>query len=644
MNYYHRNSIFNRDRSYSAVPPFLSSNSTPENLELTYDSVVAAGGVPPPGFGPVGNMDGPPDENGNPTALPSVFFGHAPFGSNGSSPASAYTYTSDRAVTFNFNLLSASYPNVENYGGFVDFDHKWFGDQVVVYGNLFYQNTQSHDELAPSATGDLQTAGQITLAIPPRTNLNGVVPPGTPTYAATGVPPDAYNPFNPFNQIISGGSRARLLEFGNRLIDNTTDAFLATIGVRGDKLFDGTWGYDAGFRYSQVKATSGGTYVSSSRYNQVLNQNDPIFQPGGVLAGESAFNPFGDALRGPAIPSNAAVVAYATVHPKDVDISELYTLDFNIYTTQLFKLPAGGVGFAIGGQFRKEQLKQDVDQLNIAGDIIGNTPSATTAAGRKDYAFYGETSIPVTSPTFNYPGLYSVEIVAGGRFEAFRNNNTNVAVPKVGLRWQPLDETLTIRCTWGEGFREPSLIELYGSPTSSLAGTQDPLPFSLGGPPTPVGSPSRFEPEQPTVVTSSPVLTPEDSRSFTVGLVWTPKWVNGLTLSLDFWRIMETGVVAQSQANDVLERELNQLSGNGQPGLQPGESVERDAQGNITRIFTPFINSGFVYANGVDIGLQYVRPTKFGTFTSLTNAELFEFLPALECSGSTRDPSCRVYD
>ena len=80
------------------------------------------------------------------------------------------------------------------------------------------------------------------------------------------------------------------------MIDNTTDAFLTTIGVRGDKLFDGTWGYDVGFRYSQVKVTSGGTFVSTSRYSQVLNQNDPIFQPGGVLEGDVAFNPFGDAL------------------------------------------------------------------------------------------------------------------------------------------------------------------------------------------------------------------------------------------------------------------------------------------------------------------------------------------------------------
>ena len=66
--------------------------------------------------------------------------------------------------------------------------------------------------------------------------------PNTPTHAETGAPADAFNPFNPFDQIISGGTRARLAEFGNRLFDNETDAWLSTLGIKGDKLFDGSLG------------------------------------------------------------------------------------------------------------------------------------------------------------------------------------------------------------------------------------------------------------------------------------------------------------------------------------------------------------------------------------------------------------------
>ena len=104
-----------------------------------------------------------------------------------------------------------------------------------------------------------------------------------------------------------------------------------------------------------------------------------------------------------------------------------------------------------------------------------------------------------------------MEFTAAVRYEVFENNNTNVAVPKFGMRWQPFDETFTVRATWGEGFREPSLIELYASPTSGLTASTDILPTSLGGPPTPVGDPSRFESETPVVTTSAPTLQPEDS-------------------------------------------------------------------------------------------------------------------------------------
>ena len=77
------------------------------------------------------------------------------------------------------------------------------------------------------------------------------------------------------------------------------------------------------------------------------------------------------------------------------------------------------------------------------------------------------------------PGLYSVEFNASGRFEEFLNNSSNVLVPRIGIRWQPFDEELTIRATWGEGFIEPSLAQLFGAPIFILAATNTKLPRSL---------------------------------------------------------------------------------------------------------------------------------------------------------------------
>ncbi|MEO8438896.1 MAG: TonB-dependent receptor, partial [Spartobacteria bacterium] len=495
LNFYHRNSIFNRDRGYSQKVAFGSPNSSPQNLQLSREAVLAAG---------VSAADLPESD---------IFFGHAPFFTNGAVPATNYTYTPFRASRFNPNTFSTSLPDSERYGGFFNTEHKAFGDQVVLYADVLYENVKTRYELAPVATGNYDTPGNVILAIPPHAPGPTL---GGPTYEETGVPLGAFNPFNPFQQIISGGTRARLAEFGNRIVNRETDSFLSTLGVKGEKLFDGSWGYDAGFRYSEIKNTAIDTGVSGSRFNRILNAVDPIFDPASnqFIGTTIPYNPFGD-YRVP-ITSNLLPTAFATIHPTSVDISKLATLDLNIYTTSLFKLPAGGVALAFGGQFRRESLRQGPDESAISGDLLGTGPGNFTDAGRKTYAFYGEASIPVFSPVFSAPGFHSLEITAAGRFEDFRNNDTNVLVPKVGMRWQPFDESFTVRATWGEGFHQPSLIELFGSPFQGLT------PNFLGG--------GLFDPatdtvisEVPFIVRSNPNLQPEDSRSFSGGFVYTPK-------------------------------------------------------------------------------------------------------------------------
>jgi len=596
LNYYHRNSIFQRDRAYSIVPPFLSSNNSPYNLSLSSDVAAAAGG---PNLSPGGTI-----------------FASPPDLTNGLAPANSYLYGTSRVRAlggqrpgFDFNLFASSFPDSERYGGYLAADHKIFGDQMVLYADAYYQNVKTHNEAAPPATGNFETKGQTTIAIPPHSPIApGAEPPNTPTHLETGVPANAFNPFNPFEQIISGSTRARLADFGNRLFDNETDAVLATLGVKGDKLFDGTWGYDAGWRYSQLKNVQVGQQVSATRFNRILNAADPIFDPNSpeFIGTTVPFNPFGD-FRVP-IPSNEATINFARVHPKDEDFSKLWTLDGSIYTTSLFELPGGDVGFAVGGQFRRETLEENPDILNEEGDIIGNSPVNAARGGRKSYSLYAEARIPIFGPKMNVPGLHSLEFEDGVRFEEFLNNDTNVLVPKFGMRWQPFDEQLTIRSTWSEGYRQPSLEELFSAPISTLQGTRDPVT-------------GVSEPETNTLVQSNPNLQPEDSRSFSAGFVYTPKYVPGLNLSVDFWDTERTGIVAVPTAQQVLEREA-------MGALLPGEAVERDPNTHqINRILLSNQNLGSQEARGYDFTVQYQKQTPWGIFTSLTQVTyLDEFL------------------
>src|SRR3954465_6612705 len=104
--FYHHNSLFNRDRGNSAQPPFLSSNASPYNLQLSKTVASLAGGTSVAGTSP-------------------VEFGTAPDLTNGLAPANQYIYAAGRVRSpfslkpgFNFNTLSGSYPEQERYGGY----------------------------------------------------------------------------------------------------------------------------------------------------------------------------------------------------------------------------------------------------------------------------------------------------------------------------------------------------------------------------------------------------------------------------------------------------------------------------------------------------------------------------------------------
>src|SRR5207244_641826 len=326
--YYKHHDMFNRDRGNSIVPPFLSSNAVPWNLQLQVAAIIEAGGAPFPTTG-------------------SREFGTPPDNANGLVPASDYIYFNRRPrgsilPGFDFNLYSSSYPEQERWGGYAAFEHKICDDQLRLFGDFYYADAKTHDELAPIATSNFELPGFPTLYVPPREAFTGEPPFGGPTYAEVGAPVGAFNPWNPFEQIISGSSRARIFDFGNRLIDNENIAERFTVGVKGDKLFNGTWGYDGAFMYSQIEQIAKFRGVDPARFNRIVNAADPLFDPtSSEFIGQTIpYNPFVDTQH-VVFPSNLPLIEFATLRTRDLLTSKLATLDLNVYTTDLFDLPAG---------------------------------------------------------------------------------------------------------------------------------------------------------------------------------------------------------------------------------------------------------------------------------------------------------------
>ena len=618
--YYKHHDMFNHDRGNSLKPPFLSSNSVPWNLQLTQAAIIEAGGTPFPTSNP-------------------LEFGTAPDFSNGLTPASDYIYFRRRVrgsilPGFNFNLYSSSYPKQERWGGYAAFETKICDDQLRIFGDFFYVDAKTHDELAPIATGNFETPGQISLYVPPRVAFSGAPPFGGPTYAEVGAPAGAFNPFNPFEQIISGGTRARFFDFGNRLIDNENVAERFTVGVKGDKLFNGTWGYDGAFMYSQIEQIARFRSVNVNRFERILNANDSLFDPnsGNFIGQTVPYNPFGDWQHVPSPATNQPLLTFAQLNTRDLLTSKLATLDLNIYTTDLFDLPAGGVGLAFGGVFSRESYQVDPDDQNRLGENAGVGMLEVVKAGRKSWGIYAETLIPVFSPKFNIPGFYSLEFSAGVRYSEWLNNDTNAAVPKVGVRWQPFDESLTLRSTWGEGFLEPSMVQLYGPTRFGLGpiGGTTCAPGANGFISTPCDpSNPTFQdvtnPEATIEQRPNPTIHPEHDRTWTAGLVYTPKWIPAkwgtLTLTVDFWDVERSGVAMYRSPNSILNLyNAGLIPATVTPAVPPvtEERTLFTPDGTFSGVNAPYLNGGRTRTNGVDLGLQHQIETGFGTFSLLT--------------------------
>jgi len=619
-NFQNREPIFNRDRSYSAVPPFLSSNASPANFQVSRAAVEAALGLAPGSAITI---------NGAANTTTGTFFattgransvtleplpGNQNANNNGNLPASAYYFSSGRSSFFNYNEFSGSYPEMTRNGGFIVWDRK-LADKVTAYGDIMFQQHHQIDELAPYATGNFVSTGQKTVVIPARTP-NPIL---TPAEVAAGLGRTAaigaFNPFNPFNQDISGSSRIRLAEFGNRVYHTRNTAMSFTGGLQFSDLAD-KYNLDMSARHSSLNHQTNNRLIHTGRFLQILNAADPIYNPasGDYIGTTVPYNPFGY-FRNP-IASNTAPVAFARHFEHGEYLSRHQQLNATLNSASLFELPAGDVGFALGVDFYRESTHQAPDSSTQSGDLLAQAPEPVTIAQRKILAYFTELEVPLISEKNAMDGAHRLSLNLAGRYENFLTSDRTTFVPKVGLRWEPLsDGTLVFRGSWGKGFREPSLYELYASNSTGLVPIDDPVS-------------GVSEPEQNTGIKGNPLLKPETSKSINVGVVWSPKGkLDGFTASVDYWNIKRVGKVDVNEQN-VLDRSILGR-------LLPGERVDRDFANNLVYIQAIHRNVGQTNVDGFDVATSYVwKTTSWGRFDTGFNASYMANYKESDIEGS----------
>jgi iron complex outermembrane receptor protein len=275
-------------------------------------------------------------------------------------------------------------------------------------------------------------------------------------------------------------------------------------GVRGN--FFG-WDMDSAFLYSQSKVHEE-LLSGYAQYSRVL----PIFNSGVI-------NPFGDTTDKSALDAVRNAEFRGTSYS-----SKTSTTSIDIKgSREIYNLPAGAVGLALGAELRREKFEYNPSVAIQTGDIAGLGGNAFPVVGARNVgSVYAETSIPI---------LKHLDADAAIRYDNYQGVGHTVN-PKASVRWQPM-ESLLLRSAVGKGFRAPSLTDLYTPQATSITGngTRD----YLRCPNLATGAPRDCNFQFTTITGGNPNLKPEKSTSITAGIMWEP--VKNASIALDAFRV-----------------------------------------------------------------------------------------------------------
>jgi Outer membrane cobalamin receptor protein len=491
---------------------------------------------------------------------------------------------------FNFAELTPAVPAVDREYLYGSLDRKICDQYLEIFADFKYARTFWDGAAAPAPFfPDVWTdathpffISELGISVPIQNPFN-------PFTVADYTSPGGFDPRFPESQSSAAPPGTsfttevgyRGLEAGLRTVKITTINYEFTGGLKGnlDEFGDyfKTWNWETGFRYSEDRRVDRhGGIVNADALRQALLDTNPA----------TAFNPFGLNQNSPAVINKI----FTTTH--HLGTTSLALEDLKL-VGDLFNLPAGPISFAVGGEHRTERASDQGDALITSGQTIAGTPDFASTRGSRDvWSIYWELRIPVTSPAWNFPGLYSLELDYQERFENFSDFG-GTERPKFSVRWQPIDSALTVRATYSEAFHAPTLSDLFRGvqhsgadfifdPRSSVTGLEVAANFS-----------------------GNPNLQPETAYEWTYGAVVTPgKWwspLQGLTLQADFYHI-DLRAVTVVLGEQFLVNHEDEFPGQVIRGPSTGPG---DPFGPIVLLLLPEQNLGRLIEGGWDYEAVY---------------------------------------
>ena len=381
--------------------------------------------------------------------------------------------------------------------------------------------------------------------------------------------------------------------------------------------------------------------------------------PGNVIAGCVPWNPYlpyGDTRSG-GLTGNTALQNYLFQNEHSTGQTGTDVYSANVSGT-LFDLPAGPMGLAVGFEHRKESGEFVPDALAVTGGST-NLSSGPTRGSYSVDEVYAEVEIPILSD-LPFARQLSVNIASrASDFDTFGETVNN----KFMLKWKPF-ESLMLRGTVADGFRAPTIADLYGGTSDTFSYFTDPCDVvfgqstpgsqirtncangvggngalgaqaatfrQLGQGFVPVGAPNAQTPVA-FKSGSNPTLTPEISKSQTIGAVWSPGFLSGFNMAVDWWKVRIVDTIVADSPQTI----LNDCYIQGIASRCSSALFTRDpAQGYINFLSFGSRNAGYRKVEGWDVDMSYrVVTENLGTFNVVSNSTY----TAKDIQISTNDP------
>jgi iron complex outermembrane receptor protein len=413
----------------------------------------------------------------------------------------------------------------------------------------------------------------------------------------------------------------RNVEGGARVDDLRHTDYRLLVGSKGE--IDKTWNYDV---YAQY-----GTAIFSENYQHDFS----LLRSGNALASCTLFAQAG------CVPYNAFAIGGVTQDALNyvsaagfqsgstVEQVVSGTVSGNLGDYGL-KSPwsTEGLNIAVGTEYRREQMTLKTDDEYRSGDLAGQGGARGPVAGVFDVKeAFTELNVPLVK---DMVGIQSLTLNTGYRYSDYSTAGRTDTY-KIGGEWTPVSD-IKLRASYNRAVRAPNLNELFAATGVALDGSIDPC---AGAAPkasfAACANTGVSAAQYGHIVANSanqyngqtggnPNLEPEKSDTTTFGFVATPRFIEGLNFSVDYFDIKVNNVIGTAGADLI----ITQCVQTGDPFFC-SKIVRAPGSGSLWLGTTGYIqdtnfNLGSMHTTGVDFTANYRLPLaavgwdKYGRF------------------------------